>query len=310
MDISTTLSLEGRGRLVRLNLLPGGSTGRTVQLSRQVTTPLYDGRLDSVGSQTASMPRERMSWSIAPCARRLAQPSFASSTHQSPGNPDDFLPRRTRSQVRLARPAVIIPAKGVIQEVKRLIRQVTQACLRLVHLQLQLGHHPPHHGHGLVGRAARTLPEAQRGCRPGYDRTDTAADGCRLLHSVNRNPVLTPPYGGLSDAELLDRFLSRSAAAEDAALAAEAAFAALAARHDHPIVRLVITRGCTLRPGSPSNGARSRAAFIMHVLLVGCNQPARMVRSLSRTGLGAGGGVRPPDTDSASTAEADRAVTT
>ena len=37
--------------------------------------------------------------------------------------------------------------------------------------------------------------------------------------------------GGLSDAELLDRFLSRSAAAEDAALAAEAAFAALVARH-------------------------------------------------------------------------------
>ena len=32
--------------------------------------------------------------------------------------------------------------------------------------------------------------------------------------------------GGLSDAELLDRFLSRNAAAEDAALAAEAAFAA------------------------------------------------------------------------------------
>ncbi len=34
-----------------------------------------------------------------------------------------------------------------------------------------------------------------------------------------------------SDAELLDRFLSRSAAAEDAELAAEAAFAALVARH-------------------------------------------------------------------------------
>ena len=37
--------------------------------------------------------------------------------------------------------------------------------------------------------------------------------------------------GGLSDAELLDRFLARSAAAEDAVLAAEAAFAALVARH-------------------------------------------------------------------------------
>ena len=37
--------------------------------------------------------------------------------------------------------------------------------------------------------------------------------------------------GALSDAELLDRFLSRRAAAQDAALAAEAAFAALVARH-------------------------------------------------------------------------------
>ena len=51
-----------------------------------------------------------------------------------------------------------------------------------------------------------------------------------LLHQV-RTLFGAGVAGGLSDAELLDRFLSRSAAAEDAALAAEAAFAALVARH-------------------------------------------------------------------------------
>ena len=51
-----------------------------------------------------------------------------------------------------------------------------------------------------------------------------------LLHQV-RTLFGSGVVAGLSDAELLDRFLSRSAAAEDAALAAEAAFAALVARH-------------------------------------------------------------------------------
>jgi len=51
-----------------------------------------------------------------------------------------------------------------------------------------------------------------------------------LLHQV-RTLFGAGVAGGLSDAELLDRFLSRRAAAEDAALAAEAAFAALVARH-------------------------------------------------------------------------------
>jgi RNA polymerase sigma factor (sigma-70 family) len=51
-----------------------------------------------------------------------------------------------------------------------------------------------------------------------------------LVHQV-RTLFGAGVAGGLSDAELLDRFLSRSAAAEDAALAAEAAFAALVARH-------------------------------------------------------------------------------
>jgi RNA polymerase sigma factor (sigma-70 family) len=56
------------------------------------------------------------------------------------------------------------------------------------------------------------------------------AQSSDLLHQVR---TLFGPgvAGALSDAELLDRFLSRSAAAEDAALAAEAAFAALVARH-------------------------------------------------------------------------------
>ncbi len=51
-----------------------------------------------------------------------------------------------------------------------------------------------------------------------------------LLHQVN-TLFGAGVAGGLSDAELLDRFLSRSAAAQDAALAAEAAFATLVARH-------------------------------------------------------------------------------
>jgi RNA polymerase sigma factor (sigma-70 family) len=51
-----------------------------------------------------------------------------------------------------------------------------------------------------------------------------------LLHQV-RTLFGAGVAGGSTDAELLDRFLSRGAAAEDAALAAEAAFAALVARH-------------------------------------------------------------------------------
>jgi RNA polymerase sigma factor (sigma-70 family) len=51
-----------------------------------------------------------------------------------------------------------------------------------------------------------------------------------LLHQV-RTLFGAGVAGGSSDAELLDRFLCRSSAAEDAALAAEAAFAALVARH-------------------------------------------------------------------------------
>src|SRR5262245_2526334 len=49
---------------------------------------------------------------------------------------------------------------------------------------------------------------------------------------------------GLSDAELLERFAARSTAAEDAALAAEAAFAALVARHG-PMVLGVCQRALT-----------------------------------------------------------------
>ena len=56
------------------------------------------------------------------------------------------------------------------------------------------------------------------------------ARSSRLLHQV-RTLFGAGVAGGLSDAELLHRFLSRSAAAEDAALAAEAAFATLVARH-------------------------------------------------------------------------------
>ncbi len=51
-----------------------------------------------------------------------------------------------------------------------------------------------------------------------------------LLHQVS-TLVGAGVAGGLSDGELLDRFLSRSAVAEDAALGAEAAFATLVARH-------------------------------------------------------------------------------
>jgi RNA polymerase sigma factor (sigma-70 family) len=51
-----------------------------------------------------------------------------------------------------------------------------------------------------------------------------------LLHQV-RTLFGAGVAGGSSDAELLDRFLAGSAAAGDAALAAEAAFAALVARH-------------------------------------------------------------------------------
>ena len=56
------------------------------------------------------------------------------------------------------------------------------------------------------------------------------ARSSRLLHQV-RTLFGAGVAGGLSDAELLHRFLSRSAAAEDAALAAETAFATLVARH-------------------------------------------------------------------------------
>src|SRR5277367_4541178 len=56
------------------------------------------------------------------------------------------------------------------------------------------------------------------------------AQSSGLLHHV-RTLFGAGVAGGSSDAELLDRFLSRSDAAEDAALAAEAAFAALVARH-------------------------------------------------------------------------------
>ena len=51
-----------------------------------------------------------------------------------------------------------------------------------------------------------------------------------LLHQV-RTLFGAGVVAGLSDAELLERFTARSAVAEDSALAAEAAFAALVARH-------------------------------------------------------------------------------
>src|SRR3954468_18972092 len=64
-----------------------------------------------------------------------------------------LLSRRSRTQVGRSRSAAVVPALGVTQKVKRFLRQAAEPCLGLVHRQLQLGHHAPHHRHGLIGRA-------------------------------------------------------------------------------------------------------------------------------------------------------------
>src|SRR5262245_31193461 len=76
--------------------------------------------------------------------------------------PLDFLPGRAGAQVRLARPAVIVPPQGITQKVERLLGQAAQARLVLVHRQLELDHHPPQYGHGLLGRAATADDEVVR----------------------------------------------------------------------------------------------------------------------------------------------------
>ena len=64
-----------------------------------------------------------------------------------------LLARGSWSQIGLARSAVVVPTQGVTQKVKRFLRQTAEPRLGLVHRQLQLGHHLPHHSHGFFSRA-------------------------------------------------------------------------------------------------------------------------------------------------------------
>src|SRR3954451_20036691 len=65
----------------------------------------------------------------------------------------DHFRRRARPEVGLARLRRITPADRIAQKVDRLLGNPTQPRLGLVDRQSQPGHHGPHQGHGLVGRA-------------------------------------------------------------------------------------------------------------------------------------------------------------
>ncbi|HVA45685.1 MAG TPA: hypothetical protein VNH11_04795 [Pirellulales bacterium] len=68
--------------------------------------------------------------------------------------PLDLLWRRSRVDIGPARALRVASANRVTQEVKRIVRHLANARLRLVDRQLQPCHHAPHHGHRLVGGAA------------------------------------------------------------------------------------------------------------------------------------------------------------
>ena len=72
--------------------------------------------------------------------------------------------------------------KGVAQEVERLLRQAAEPRFRLVHRQLQLGHHPPHHVHGLFGRAVTADDEVVRVVDDSRDQTSLMTAGFPSLH--------------------------------------------------------------------------------------------------------------------------------
>ena len=66
----------------------------------------------------------------------------------------DFLLRRSGTEIRSARSRRVVAAEGLAQEVKRVRRHVANMGFRLVNRQLQLLHHVPHGVHRLVGGAA------------------------------------------------------------------------------------------------------------------------------------------------------------
>ena len=140
-----SLKLDQAQRLVqvrvRIALLP-----RTLHLelrAQPLTDPLADMRVDaSVGFADGPDPEI-----VGPTAKLGVDPPnlFVDLPPSRPARrqlvdlaaePLDLLPRRAGAQVRLARPAVIVPPQGITQKVERLRGQAAQARLLLVHRQL------------------------------------------------------------------------------------------------------------------------------------------------------------------------------
>jgi hypothetical protein len=160
------------------------------------------------------------------CATGAAYPDahqLASAYHLSrrqltnlPAEPVDFLSRGTRSQIGLAPPAVVISAKGVTQEVKRLVRQAAHPRFRLVHRQLQptdsrqspecrsrltltlnQGPFPPPALPGFAGTTDLSLPQAARPVARGHPVEGHAPSphGLPVLRSISvcRHAVVNTP---------------------------------------------------------------------------------------------------------------------
>src|SRR5262245_65924191 len=94
-------------------------------------------------------------------------------------------------------------------------------------------------------------------CLAGGSMSDArSSDLLRRVRTLFDSGVVA----GLSDAELLERFRAKRATAEDAALAAEAAFAALVARHG-PMVLGVWRRGLA----DPTDGEDGFQGYFLQV---------------------------------------------
>ena len=80
-------------------------------------------------------------------------PPVAGQLADLPAEPLDLLLRRESTYVGPPRLGRVTAAECVTQEVERLVWHATELRLGFIHRQLQLGHHVPHHAHGLIGRA-------------------------------------------------------------------------------------------------------------------------------------------------------------
>src|SRR5512135_3430514 len=105
----------------------------------------------------------------------------------------DHFRGRARPDVGLARLRRVAPADRIAQKVERLLGYPTQPRLGLVDRQLQLGHHAPHRGHRLIGRAPTADHESSS---PGefHPQALTEPDGSLSTHPA----LITRPMAASS----------------------------------------------------------------------------------------------------------------